>query len=506
MTAADSQRLETALGDRIRKIEHAFGAGRMREAAELLDSDFLSAWFGFTPDRLQALLGEFMRNAATQTPMIAAMHRYLTRPDESAVPSQASLTASLQRDMPEATAVRLVGALAGRLTGDPVDALERATAVVENDGLMDALRLRNKPWWLFISVQLGVTAMLAGDFSRALRLLQQAQVNDYDPKFAFLVRDALVRSALLQSLYGDEQVADDLLVRAQRMPRTESWAEFTIDASAVIAAAVTDEAPPEVRLDRLQGIEMRHIGELWPFYLAALHRVMTEAGQHRDLEHRLLSFEEIPWPHHDGRGFSGSVLPVLRAMVALVQHRSGDAEQLLQRADHSLPVTMVVDAHVQHRTGRSRRALTVLSQIPDIAELRGLTIWRRAIASSAHLALGEVDACRAELRGATAVVPSLTAREAWMFSPEVRALAAEQIEGWPEDDGYGSSASATAALSEREIEIVRALATGSTRVEIARTLFVSLNTVKTQLRSIFRKLDVSTAEAAVLEAERRGYL
>jgi DNA-binding CsgD family transcriptional regulator len=47
-----------------------------------------------------------------------------------------------------------------------------------------------------------------------------------------------------------------------------------------------------------------------------------------------------------------------------------------------------------------------------------------------------------------------------------------------------------APLSEREIEVVRAIARGHTNSEIAAALFISLSTVKSHLGSIQNKLGV----------------
>jgi LuxR family maltose regulon positive regulatory protein len=57
-------------------------------------------------------------------------------------------------------------------------------------------------------------------------------------------------------------------------------------------------------------------------------------------------------------------------------------------------------------------------------------------------------------------------------------------------------------LSERELEALRLLASGQTNREIAQTLSVSINTVKTHLKSIYGKLDVhSRRQAAALARE-----
>ncbi|HEX4206776.1 MAG TPA: LuxR C-terminal-related transcriptional regulator [Ktedonobacteraceae bacterium] len=62
------------------------------------------------------------------------------------------------------------------------------------------------------------------------------------------------------------------------------------------------------------------------------------------------------------------------------------------------------------------------------------------------------------------------------------------------------------ALSEQERRVLQLLAAGLSSPEIARTLVISLNTVKTHLKHIFHKLDVHTRTAAVSEARRLGVL
>ena len=52
-------------------------------------------------------------------------------------------------------------------------------------------------------------------------------------------------------------------------------------------------------------------------------------------------------------------------------------------------------------------------------------------------------------------------------------------------------------LSPRETDVLAMLCEGSTHAEIAKALFVSANTVKTQLRSAYRKLGVHSRSEAV---------
>ena len=64
--------------------------------------------------------------------------------------------------------------------------------------------------------------------------------------------------------------------------------------------------------------------------------------------------------------------------------------------------------------------------------------------------------------------------------------------------------SVAVSLTEREQLVLAELVTGKPLSEVARGLFVSENTVKTQLRSIYRKLEVSSRDEAVRAAVRLG--
>ncbi len=61
-------------------------------------------------------------------------------------------------------------------------------------------------------------------------------------------------------------------------------------------------------------------------------------------------------------------------------------------------------------------------------------------------------------------------------------------------------------LSEREVEVLRLIATGKTNQEIAHQLVVARGTIKAHSASIFRKLDVSNRTEAVARARQLGIL
>ena len=59
-------------------------------------------------------------------------------------------------------------------------------------------------------------------------------------------------------------------------------------------------------------------------------------------------------------------------------------------------------------------------------------------------------------------------------------------------------------LTEKEVEVLTHLSRGLTNAAMARELFVSVNTVKTHLKNIYSKLDVTNRTEAVRAARRRG--
>jgi LuxR family maltose regulon positive regulatory protein len=61
-------------------------------------------------------------------------------------------------------------------------------------------------------------------------------------------------------------------------------------------------------------------------------------------------------------------------------------------------------------------------------------------------------------------------------------------------------------LSARELEILRLLAAGHTNQEIARTMIVSVNTVKSHLKNVYGKLGVNNRRAAVAQARVLGLI
>jgi DNA-binding CsgD family transcriptional regulator len=68
------------------------------------------------------------------------------------------------------------------------------------------------------------------------------------------------------------------------------------------------------------------------------------------------------------------------------------------------------------------------------------------------------------------------------------------------------AATAALGLSNRELEVLHALAAGQSNKEIARTLAVSPNTVKTHVSRVYEKLEARRRTEAVMKARELGIL
>jgi LuxR family transcriptional regulator, maltose regulon positive regulatory protein len=76
----------------------------------------------------------------------------------------------------------------------------------------------------------------------------------------------------------------------------------------------------------------------------------------------------------------------------------------------------------------------------------------------------------------------------------------------PPRAGGGPPFATLEALSQREREVLRYVPSVLSAAEIGAELYVSVNTVKAHLRSIYRKLGVNRRRDAVIQAHRHGLL
>lgn len=204
-----------------------------------------------------------------------------------------------------------------------------------------------------------------------------------------------------------------------------------------------------------------------------------------------------------------SYLTLVRLGIAQgrIDETSGMLERLRQKAESESRIGSVIEILVlqslaQQTRGESDLAVNTLSQALALAEPEGYV--RMFVDEGEHMK---------EL---------LTLAASRGIAPDYisRLLGSFEDLGWhtgDEDAGIDAQPSAVVpqraltsqpseVLSQRELEILRLMATGATSKEIARDLILSVGTVKKHIINIYRKLDVHKQTMAVNRARELGLL
>lgn len=176
--------------------------------------------------------------------------------------------------------------------------------------------------------------------------------------------------------------------------------------------------------------------------------------------------------HADADGTRAGSLLEIGMLRALTRHARGQRPEALAELDRALARAPEPDGHVRVFLDEGAPMLALLHDAAVGQESGGHDVLRR------H-ARRLLDAA----------------------SRAGRPAAAAPADGRPAGRGFPVD-----PLSERELEVLRLLDSDLTGPEIARHLFVSLNTLRTHTKRIFTKLDVNSRSAAVRRGHELGLL
>lgn len=232
----------------------------------------------------------------------------------------------------------------------------------------------------------------------------------------------------------------------------------------------------------------------------------AEGGDISACRRAAIAVQEIPVERVKGVAWG-----VLReTSIAVLEEAIGNQERAVRIARKhvhltDMPLVGVALAGVLRRAEQYSEALVQLRSLRVFAEVPYVKVSMLITAAVMRRQLGDHDAAHDLCEAALAV--ALPEGIRLPFGPRetaVRRLLGEHVHfGTRYEDFIGEclasgvAGTLTATLSEREQEVFRQLQTSRTLPEIARELGVSINTVKTHQRSIYRKLDVSSRRDAV---------
>lgn len=497
----------------VSSLELALQRGQYDQAVRLIERNVLATFYGVESGRLKIILEQLLSENVDRHGIVKGM--LLMFPGrEGAEQTQKGMPALGPTPEVNVMLHSLAALASKRLRGLAHRTRKELRRLDERVHLVDQLFGSADGWGLIIPVQSGITAMLSGDFARALKYYAQAQMQPLVHPLAFFTRDAYAKAALLHATFGDEREARTALEQAAKIPRTISWVEQYVDSTVHLTEAMLSHDGAESAVERMNEIPLHLIGELWPYYIIALERLYERAGRQREIGDRLSMLENAPLPRIDGESVAGSVFPVARATINL---RRGDIEvarQLLSEADPDYVGTQLVLVHLELSQSRTRQALSLATKFgaePAYAGLRQISVWRHSTLALVQLRADQHGEAEVTLRNMLLLPGGVRDGDASSFSPAVLEFAERRVEGWPSLAPVQNRFSPherhhSTRLSARELQVVRLLAGDATQQDIARQLFVSPNTLKTHIRAIYRKLGVNSRRSAVLRAGQEGWL
>jgi LuxR family maltose regulon positive regulatory protein len=212
---------------------------------------------------------------------------------------------------------------------------------------------------------------------------------------------------------------------------------------------------------------------------------------------------------HDSPSYIREFEHVTLARVLLSRHRTdGDknsldgASELLQRL---LPAAVA--------GGRTGSVIEILV-LSALAHQAGGDVPGALTALEEALTLAEPEGYVRVFTGEGAPMASLLAamtstRPGWHYAVRLLAACAADTpaaDSTPADRATRPGPGLVDPLSERELDVLRLLATDLDGPDIARRLFVSVNTMRTHTKNIYAKLGVNSRRAAVRRAAERGLL
>lgn len=376
-------------------------------------------------------------------------------------------------------------------------ALQRA---VETDRIRPTLAA-------FAELQAGISLQLAGREIEARQAYEMAYHRAQTTGKEFLLADAAGKLSLLNALEGDRVAANHWLEKHEAAIEKVGWGRKTISHAAAMASGYL----AVVRLDfeAVEGIldslpPMPDNDEFWAVhaYLIAMQRIQAKIPE---------AARRLVYSLREERAFSaasplaGRMLDEALLFAVIFEDGRVTDELALTYGDS----VMLAYGHLN--AGQPDAALAELQKVPEDSRSRrrgNLAIYCEIAARNPGVPTAEGVQRVSRLyqdSGNLAEISLLMRVPGWFQVLEQLDLEPGEIERlFPEESPAPEPLLRRPVLTPREQEILGQLRSGLTRRQMAETGFRSENTVKTQIRSLYRKLDVSDLDQALERARILG--
>ncbi len=321
--------------------------------------------------------------------------------------------------------------------------------------------------------------------------------------------DILLKRAVIHAALGELRRAEELLGLAEHgLPDAEPIASMLAGTAAAARALIAVERLDGTAADLVMAANRLNAdAEMWPFALLASTRWSTVTGDLvgvLDEADRAMSLRTVT-----GHSLASTIIAGARARALTMMGEPASARRALE-----LPaVAGIRDQDVV----RARLALHESGPESAIAAARGLVVGSGV--GPAVRAEAMLLTAWAQLRLRGRIDPGLAGPVAVLIDreglwrtlqlvPEEVAAAIPGLHGRPAVDRRLAlwDPEPSVRLTGSQLEILRLLAGPGTLPQIAAAQYVTVNTVKTHVRSVYRRLGVNGRHEAVAEATRRGIL
>jgi LuxR family maltose regulon positive regulatory protein len=414
-----------------------------------------------------------------------------------------------------------------RAAGDLDSVATTARKLLAGQGSM-ALSLDGRERRALALLNLGIAETWTGNRRHAREVLEEAIALARNADRDYLVFSALGPLALVEALTGSLRRPARLAHEAVDLAERHGWTSLPPMASAYCALAICayhwNSVPEATRYLDWAHSTSRAVGDRPVLMLVELMRALLalRLGDHERAETAIVSARELAENRELPPGLA-LVLACAESVAMIAAGHPKRAAQVISKSPHDgrWGEVELVKARLALASGDPKGAVALLSdaQSSTVGVLHPATaIELRALAAVAQHqrgndeeALGLVEEALelAEPEGYQGPFLTIGAPLRELISRRIRAGTAHRALAGQLGEALGPDADAVAEqggslvlepLSERETAVLRFLPTPLSKAEIASEMFVSVNTVKTHMKNIYRKLDVTDRGNAVRRA------
>lgn len=518
-------RLLAARGDVFEAVSRAIDARDFDLAVELGSTDFVKLITEHT-DPLLAHLSSIPRSQLAGSPLVvmflALLHAQRPRGRVAMLANYAwadhlARTSAGASRAANRAVLLIVRSTALRLLGRGRWAASIARAAVEQ--LDAASRDEAEALGVFRQLVLGqasMAALMSGDLDAARDLASRAATTDGADERAW--EHAWAKLAYIEGVRGDIHASRDAIAAGRDLDR---WDGAFFRAPAAIAEAMValedlDQHRAAGLLDELGAYVSRT--EFWPVGAAVAFFIgMSDGWPGRTAERLAASLAD-----RDAAPLTRTSRDAVEALLAIAYIAAGDlgraratvrglrrdsapafvASAALRLASDEPDGAVAIASDGIRASGPSLRATATLRVLRAAAAFRaGHPL---AAARDVGVALDLME--RSGLRTPWAIIPARDREGLDGIARESFGARADLLDDLARVPTILPDAPAMVPLTSREGDVLERVIDGSTNAVIARELGVSINTVRKQRASAYRKLGVSTRDEALAVALERGLL